>query len=70
MSLPNYTEAQVKALRAENKRLRELHSEPYQAQRETELTTLRSENAYLKSQCLALAAKLHRAEKQLEARDI
>ena len=60
-----YLEAQVKALRSENKRLRELQSQPHQAQQEAELATLRNENGYLKSQCLTLAAKLHRAEKEL-----
>lgn len=60
-------EQQIKMLRRENARLREECSVPHQAQLKAEVTTLRSENAYLKSHNLQLAAKLHAAEKQLDA---
>ena len=60
-----HLEAQVKALRAENKRLREAMGTTAQSKLQAELAALKSENAYVKSQCLALAAKLHMAEKEL-----
>ena len=60
-------ENQIKALRRENARLREECSVPHQAQIKAEVTTLRSENSVLKSHNLQLAAKLHAAEKMLEA---
>ena len=60
-------EQQIKSLRIENRRLREECSVPHQAQLKAEVTTLRSETAFLKSHNLQLAAKLHAAEKALEA---
>ena len=63
-------EQQVKMLRRENARLREESSVPHQAQLKAEVTALRSENAFLKSHNLSIAAKLHAAEKALEAQGL
>ena len=56
---------QIKALRRENARLREECSTPYQEQLKTDMQVVHSENSMLRSQNLALAAKLHAAEKKL-----
>lgn len=57
---------QVKALRAENKRLREVCSQSGVFQLKAEMQALRSEISLLKSQNLSLAAQLHAAEKALD----
>ena len=58
---------QVKMLRRENERLRDLCAGPQYNQFKAEAQVARSENSTLRSQNLALAAKLHAAEKKLAA---
>lgn len=56
---------QVKMLRRENARLREVSSGGHIAQTHADMQVVKSENSALRSQNLALAAKLHAAEKKL-----
>ena len=58
---------QVKMLRRENERPRDLCAGPQYNQLTAEAQVARSENSTLRSQNLALAAKLHAAEKKLAA---